>query len=439
MFTVGGMFGSLSCIYLGDLLGRKKVIFFASIITIVGAILMTASFGLAQFIVARIILGLGTGGYIATLPVWQSEISVAAKRGAYVVTNGIFIGIGVALGLWVDFGFYFIKTSSLSWRFPLAFQIIMLASTVVFVAIFPESPRWLVKQGRVDEAREILSALADVDPKSESIGAEIDSISHSLSICGALSWKAMVSKSPQRLCHRTIIAATAQMFNSICGINLISMYALTIFQEYLGLDPIKSRILAACMCIMQPLGGCLAYYIIDRLGRRPLMIGSALAMCASMAILGGTTSVTNNTGALVVAVVFLFAFQFVYAGGFSGLAFLYATEVAPLQLRAAISAVSTAVFWVFNFMLAEVTPLGFNTLHYKYYIIFAAINAVIVPTAFFFFPETSGRSLEEIDEIFLQSKIIFDPPRIARRLPKMETTGGVGDESSDTADEKTRA
>jgi hypothetical protein len=96
-----------------------------------------------------------------------------------------------------------------------------------------------------------------------------------------------------------------------------------------------------------------------------------------------------------------------------------------LQLRAAISAVSTAAVWTFNFLLAEITPVGFNTIGYRYYIIFAILNAAIVPSVYFFFPETNGVSLEEIDGIFQESKSIWDPPRIARRLPKMSTAQPV--------------
>jgi MFS family permease len=190
-------------------------------------------------------------------------------------------------------------------------------------------------------------------------------------------------------------------------------------KQYLGLDALQSRILAASMVLTQPLGGFLAFFTIDRLGRRPLMLWSAGGMVVSMAILAGTTSVPSNTGAVIVAVVFLFVFEFIFTVGYSGLTFLYATEVAPLQLRAAISAVSTGAVWIFNFLLAEVTPVGFDSIQWRYYVIFAVINAAIVPIVYFFFPETNGRSLEEIDEIFLQSRSIFDPPRLARSLPKM--------------------
>lgn len=184
------------------------------------------------------------------------------------------------------------------------------------------------------------------------------------------------------------------------------------------MDAVKSRILAAAMGLMQPLGGFFAFYTIDRLGRRPLMLWSAGAMSVCMAILAGTTSpqAANNTAALVVAVIALYCFQFIFTVGYSGLTFLYAAEMAPLQVRAAVSAVSTATVWVFNFLLAEVTPVGFASIGNKYYIVFAVANAIIVPSVYFFFPETKGRLLEEIDEIFAQSKSIFDPPRVARRM-----------------------
>ncbi|RMJ23858.1 Sugar and other transporter [Aspergillus sp. HF37] len=428
LYTVGGIFGSLACIYLGDIWGRRKTIFITQGVSIVGAILMATSFDLPQFIVARLVLGLGTGGYVATVPVWQSEITKASKRGAHVVTDGIYIGGGVALALWVDFGFYFKPHSSVSWRFPFAFQIVLSLTSMLFITLLPESPRWLMKVDRQEEAREILGALADLDPHDETINHQMREIEAGLAVASSGSFMDMFTMGESRLFHRAYLAATGQMFQQMCGINVITYYATTIFEQYLGMSPIIARVLAACMAMTQLFGGYLAFFTIDSLGRRILMLGSAGVMCIAMAVLAGTTSTEGNTAALAIAVVALFVFQFTFTIGFSGLTFLYATEMAPLQIRAAVSAVSTATVWVFNFLLAQVTPVGFNTIKNRFYIVFAVTNFCIVPTVYFFFPETKGRTLEEINEIFVRSKSIFDPTRVARNLNKVT----IGESGSDT-------
>lgn len=230
LYTVGGIFGALSCVYLGDLLGRKKVIFFTNLIGIIGAILMATSFQFAQFIVARLILGLGIGGYVATVPVWQSEISPAHKRGSNVVTDGIFVGVGVTVALWIDLGFFFVKNNSVSWRFPLAFQIVLSLTAMIFICVLPESPRWLIKTGQIEKARHVLSALLDVEPDSEIVSTSIHQIETALAVCGSASWTDMFKNGEQRLFHRAYLAATGQMFQQMCGVNLITYYATTIFQ-----------------------------------------------------------------------------------------------------------------------------------------------------------------------------------------------------------------
>lgn len=230
LYTVGGIFGALSCVYLGDLLGRKKVIFWTNFITIIGTILMATSFDFAQFIVARLILGLGIGGYVATVPVWQSEITPPEKRGRNVVTDGIFVGAGVTLALWIDLGFYFVKDNSVSWRFPLVFPIAMCAVAMVFITMLPESPRWLIKTGRIEEARMVLSALLELEPDSRVITENITQIEQTLAVCGNVSWTAMFTNDEQRLFHRAYLAATGQLFQQMCGVNLITYYATSIFQ-----------------------------------------------------------------------------------------------------------------------------------------------------------------------------------------------------------------
>ncbi|KFX97895.1 hypothetical protein V490_02573 [Pseudogymnoascus sp. VKM F-3557] len=419
LYNIGGIFGSLLCIYFGDRLGRKRVIAIAASVAIVGAILMATAFGVAQLIVARLVLGLGTGGYLATVPVWQSELSRASERGATLVANTAFIGSGISLALFLDLGFYFVGSNSVSWRFPFAFQIVLLLMVASIVTVLPESPRWLVKMGRREEAREILAILLDIEPNSDEIDIDIRDMETSLAASSSESRWGVLKMGKQRTIHRTLLASAGQFFQQLCGINVITLYTTTLFEGFLGLDPVQARVLSACIGLADIAGGVVAYFTIERLGRRILMIWTSVMLCICMAILAGTTSDTGNTGALIAAVVFVYLFEGIFSVGFSGLPYLYAAEVAPLQHRAATNAISTATVWAFSFMVAEVTPVGLNTIKYKYFIIYAVFNAAIALLVYFCFPETKGRSLEEIDEIFLQSKNIFDPPRVARRLPRL--------------------
>ncbi|CRG88431.1 Sugar transporter STL1 [Talaromyces islandicus] len=417
LFTVGGVLGAFSTIIIGDLLGRRRVIFLGSALVIIGALLMSSSYSFGQFIVARLVQGIGTGATTATVPVWQSEISGSSHRGSHVVTEGLFISTGIAASLWVDLGFSFIATSSVAWRVPLVIQAPLAIFVMIFIFQLPESPRWLVGKGRDQEAREILGILRDVDSDSDTVRGEVADIEKSLELVGTVSRWDLFSLGEKRNFHRLALGMAGQSFSQLCGINSLTFYATIIFEQRLGLGGTDSRILSAAMTTIQIVGALAAVLTIDRLGRRPLMLTSASGMCISMAVLAGTTSTSHNHGALIVAVICLFSFNMFYPFGFLGLTFLYSTEVAPPHLRAKISGVSNCFTWLFNFVVVEVTPTGFQTINYRYYIIWAVINFAVVITVYFLFPETNGRSLEEMDEIFMLSNNIFDSPRVAKTLP----------------------
>jgi len=144
-------------------------------------------------------------------------------------------------------------------------------------------------------------------------------------------------------------------------------------------------------------------------------------MSICLACVTGLVS-SDSPGTSKAAVFFLYLYYVIYTLGYIGIPFLYASEVAPVQLRAAICGVSTAVSWLFNFLVVEITPVGFADIGYQYFIIYTVTCASFVPIVYFFFPETAGRSLEEIDAIFAESKSIFDTVRVARNMPKMRLT-----------------
>lgn len=319
-----------------------------------GSLLLGTSFAFSQFIIARIVLGLGTGGIIATTSVWQAELSKAESRGSHVSGFGISCGIGLALALWLDFGTSYVS-NSFSWRFPFLFPILL--SLIVNLSIFtlPESPRWLVKKNRLTEARDIFSRIHDTELDADIVNREIRDVQLSLELSQNVSLSAMLKMGPQRTFHRVVLAATIQMFLQMSGINSITYYAATIYEVDLGFPTKTAEILAASSQFVIIIGSVVCSFTVDRFGRRPLMLFSASSMAICMAVLTGLVSQPNNEAATKAAVFFLFLYYFVYVIGFLGVPFLYASEVAPVHIRAAVCGVSTAVSWLFNFLVAEVS------------------------------------------------------------------------------------
>lgn len=226
-FTIGALFGALACTWIGDVLGRRKVIFGAAILTLVGEILQCTSFHLAQFVVGRFILGWGIGALSATVPVWQSECSSTANRGKHVVLDGCFISLGYLLEAWINLGFFEVNNLPLQWRIPLAIPCLISVIIIAAVYTIPESPRWLIRKGRVEQARESLSRFKQLDPNDTDISAEISGIELALEETGrsAAKIKDIFTMGEDKLFYRFSLCIFLQFLQQMCGSNLISTYS----------------------------------------------------------------------------------------------------------------------------------------------------------------------------------------------------------------------
>ncbi|ODM20250.1 hypothetical protein SI65_03303 [Aspergillus cristatus] len=151
IYEIGCMMGALGTLWAGDRFGRRKVVFGGAILMTIGAVIQCAAFGLLQFIVGRIITGIGNGFVTATVPMWQSECAKPHRRGAMVMIEGALIVFGLALAYWLEFALYFVS-SQVNWHFPIAFQCVFSVTSVAFILELPEWPRWLVKKGRIEES-----------------------------------------------------------------------------------------------------------------------------------------------------------------------------------------------------------------------------------------------------------------------------------------------
>ncbi|KAL1310484.1 hypothetical protein AAFC00_000774 [Neodothiora populina] len=420
-FTLGALIGALTCSYSGDKLGRRWVIFIGALCTLIGEILECSSFSLAQFIVGRIVLGLGVGQLSATVPVWQSECSSSKNRGKHVVLDGAFISLGYTLESWIDLGFYEFKTGPVTWRPPIAIACFFSIMTMVTVFFLPESPRWLIRKGRVDEARFALCALKDQPSDSPEIEAEIVGVELSLEDTSAngASLKDLLKNGPEKLRTRFFLCLLLQMYQQMSGSNVVSVYSTTIFQQGLGLDGETSRILSGGMLTFKFLSCFVAFFTIDRLGRRMCFMVSGAGMALCMVALCVSTSFTHSESASIAAAFFVYLFCFFVPIGFLGANFLYCAEIAPIRLRVAMASISTANHWLWNFVVAMITPVAIDTIAYQYYIVYASIGICIPISVYFFYPETMGRSLEEIDIIFRDTPNIFSAVSYSKKKPQL--------------------
>ncbi|KAJ6163269.1 hypothetical protein N7497_003248 [Penicillium chrysogenum] len=392
-YTIGGFFGTLSCIWLGDRFGRRRTIMAGSVVQAVGAVFMASAGSLAQLTTSRVILGLGTGVLLATIPLWQSEISPADKRGAHVGMKGIFSGFGCALALFLDFGMSFTQ-GSVAWRFPFAFVVLLSIAVLV----------------------EVLAALEDICVDDQAVKTRIKDVQTSLDLFEEKSLGQIFHMGPQRTFHRASIAALAMLFLQLTGSTVITFYTTAIFENNLSLGNSTSTVLAAIYQLVGPIGGAVCVFKIDGLGRRVLLLGSAIGNVVCLALVAGLGTQTDNPLAMRGAVFFIFLFHFSYIIGFGAIPYLYAAEIAPLHLRTTINSFSISISWAVSILLTAFTPIAFNSMGQTYFVIFAGCNAMMIPVIYYLFPETAGRSLEEMDKIFALSRGVLDAVKVARFL-----------------------
>lgn len=340
-YNLGCFVGAITTIFISNPLGRKKMIILGTSIMIIGAILQASATTLPHFIIGRVITGFGNGGNTSTVPTWQSETSRAHKRGKLVMIEGALITCGIMISYWIDLGFSFID-SSVAWRFPLAFQVVFCLFILAFIWNLPESPRWLILKNREDEALEVLAALADAPITDKEVSNEFLAIKETVEEMAKGSFSDLFTMDKDRYVsyyiqstyyiiidtymltwkyrnfHRTLLAFVNQMFQQISGINLITYYAPVIYSG-LGMSDFMARLLAAINGTEYFIASWPAVFLVERVGRRKLMLVGAAGQAASMAILAGANSAPDNKGAQVVAIVFLFVFNTFFAIGWLGM------------------------------------------------------------------------------------------------------------------------
>jgi MFS family permease len=271
-------------------------------------------------------------------------------------------------------------------RFPIAFQIFFALLTMSMIAFLPESPRWLIAHDRSDEVRTVLWRLqrnaSSTSKDNTTINAEMQEIEHALqeekAAAGGTTFLAIFKSGPQKFRRRTLLGIGGQFMQQLSGINLITYYAPVIFEVSVGIPHSTALLLAGFNGIAYFLSSLIPIWLLDRLGRRNLMLFACAGQAACMAVLARTVS-NGSKPCGIAAVSMLFLFNFFFAIGLLAIPWLLPAQYAPLAIRTNSAALSTASNWIFTFLVVEITPISINSIGWKTYIYFAIFNACFIP------------------------------------------------------------
>jgi sugar porter (SP) family MFS transporter len=391
VLLVGAVTGAIAGGPLSDRLGRRPVVLLAAIIFAVGAIAAALAPNVLILIFARFILGLGVGLASLIVPLYIAEIAPPDTRGALVSLNQLMITIGILLSYIVGVAFTPIE----GWRYMFAVAVIPALILGIGMFTLPESPRWLVKNGKLDKARSVLllsRVEADVETEMQQM-EEIERIERQQAQVG---YKELLAP---WIRPALIVGVGLAIFQQITGINTVIYYAPTILEK-VGFSA-GGAIAATALGVGAVNVGftILAVYIVDRVGRRPLLLIGLIGMIVSLGLLGVVFSLGATSGAAgLLATICLALYIASFAISLGPIFWLMISEIYPLNMRGSAMSIAALCNWGSNFIVALIFPVLLATFGGSgSFWLFAALGIVAWIFVYFMVPETKGRTLEEIE------------------------------------------
>ncbi|KAG5339837.1 hypothetical protein C0989_003346 [Termitomyces sp. Mn162] len=427
----GSLIGALLVTQLADRLGRKKTVILAGMIWVIGSILQCASINRGMLVVGRIVSGISVGLSSAVVPIYQSEITPPSIRGRIVSLQQWSITWGILIQYFIQFGCSYIDGVA-SFRIPWGLQMIPAIILSLGMTMFPESPRYLFDQGREEEALQVLADLhGGGDTNNELVVLEYEEIKQQVYFErteGAKSYLDLLKPGNPR---RVMLGCTLQMWSQLTGMNVMMYYIIYVFRGA-GLTGVRGNLIAdavqyvlnvAFTDVIQSWFLVPAIFYIDKWGRRPMLVIGTLLMGFWLCLVGGLQARFGHWGPVdgdstslpygvdIKSLMIIFKAIWLVTGHDAATkAIIYS-----LKIRGKAVSLATATNWAFNTALAFAVPPGLASIAWKTYFIFATFNFAACIHIFFMFPETVGRTLEEVEEIFQQGHV-FTAWKIGREV-----------------------
>lgn len=384
--VVGAMIGALSSGRLADRFGRRSMIIVAAVVFTIGSALAALAPSFLTLVAARVVLGLGIGAASALVPTFISEVAPPASRGRLVAVNQLLITIGIAVAYFVGYAF----TSTENWRAMFAVGIIPALGLGIGMLFLPESPRWLLGRGQHDRARAILSRLRPPGAVDEEI-AEIENV-------GGGKPGRLRDLARRWMAPALIAGIGLQILGQATGVNTVVYYAPRIF-ENAGLGASTAVLATVGIGIVNVVMTLVGMSLVDHIGRKPLLISGVSIMAVALIALALTFMIGGlSNGAGIIAFICVAVYIAAVAASLNVVVFIIPSEIYPLQTRGTAMSVTLFSNWTLSFVvsltfLPLLDVMGTSGAFWLY----AAFCVILVVFAARFIPETSGRSLEEIE------------------------------------------
>ncbi|CAG8415671.1 unnamed protein product [Penicillium salamii] len=402
MYIAGEALGALTQTFIGDKLGRIRFMQMMCIIVTIGTVIQTASVNIGMFLAGRALAGYAVGGLVATVPIYLSEISDPRYRGLIGGISGCGISFGTMMSNWVGYACSYAPYGPVQWRLPLGIQIpwgiIMFIGLATFM---PNSPRQLIRSGKLELARSEFARIRrglELLEMEEEFGLMKAQIEYEME--RELSSYREIFKVFR---HRVLVSIAVQTMTSLTGVNVIQYYQTTLYKS-LGIGSHTILALAAVYGTVAFVSNSLTTkYMTDQWGRRKMLIAGLAGIIVIeiyAAVMQRCFQNTDNRIGKGFAILGIYLFVVCYYGMLNSTTWLYGAEVLPIALRNKVMGIAASSHFIVNVAITEAGPSAFANIHENYYYVFVACSAFFLAIAYFYFPETKQKTLEEVAAAF---------------------------------------
>lgn len=413
-YPLSGIVGAFLISPVADRFGRRVGLATGAFICCLGAALQGGSISIAMFVVSRVLIGCGSVVVAGVGAPYITEIAHPAQRSTATALFLTFYSVGAIVAAWCTFGTFRIDGTA-SWRIPSALQGFPSLIQLLFVWFVPESPRWLVSKGRIEEALSFLityhgegnpnDPVALFEYREITATLEEEKIAARNTILGSA--HEFVTGSGNR--KRVFIMVWAAICSQMSGNAFVSYYLSPILKSVGLTTDVQQTLINATTQMLSWFSALYFATLPAKLGRRTMFLWSIVFMWVTVICITAGSAVfaqdKNNKAAAIAVVVFLYLFSPAYNFGFNGNLGLYIPEILPYHLRTRGLAFFYFVQTCFMILSTFATPIGLETITWRFYIVFVVWLMVEFVGIWLGFPETKGPSLEDIAYIFDKSDL----------------------------------